>query len=110
MVYCKWNLVDFQAQKFDINENPKLIRNFEQIVSNIESKNEQVVDVRDREEFSKVVDGVENRIPNTLNIPYNEFFDKENGTLKSQDQLKERNLGVLSRFQLEFQFKHSILK
>ena len=81
----------FQSETFEIDENPKLVRNFDQVSSNAQNPREQLVDVRDSEEFSKVVDGVQNHIPNSFNVPYSDMFDKENGTLKSLDQLKQCN-------------------
>lgn len=66
-----------------------MVRDFDAIVSNIESHKEQLVDVRDSEEFNKVVDGVKNNIPFSKNLPYSEFFDKENGSLKNLDELRK---------------------
>lgn len=80
----------YQSEKFEIKENKKLIRDFGSIVENLKSKREQLVDVRDSEEFNKVIDGgVKNHIPNSKNLPYNEFFDKQNACLKDLDQLRK---------------------
>lgn len=79
-----------QKEAFEVKENPKFARTFEQIEANIKSRREQVVDVRGSAEFNKVIDGVENKIPNSLNLPYDELFDNINGTLKSKESLKER--------------------
>lgn len=70
-----------------------MIRNFEQVTENIKTGREQLVDVRASGEFNKVIDGQgeTNKIPNSVNLPYEELFDKENGTLKSRETLKERN-------------------
>ena len=67
-----------------------MIRNYEQIIANIKTGQEKLVDVRASSEFNKVLDGgVENKIPNSVNLPYEELFDRENGTLKSREVLKE---------------------
>ena len=46
--------------------------------------------MRSSAEFNKVIDGAVNKIPNSLNLPYDELFDNINGTLKSKESLKER--------------------
>lgn len=81
----------FKSESFLINENSKLIRSFDEIVSNIENKKEQLVDVRDSEEFNKDIEGIKNNIPNSKNLPYNTFFDSENGGLKNLEELKQCN-------------------
>jgi 3-mercaptopyruvate sulfurtransferase SseA len=70
------------------------VRNFDDISRNLESKREQVVDVRASEEFHKTLadDKRPNQIPNSINLPYYEFFDKQTGTLKSAEELKQCKL------------------
>ena len=82
-----------KSETFEIKQNSSLLRSFEQVVANIESRREQLVDVRGQEEFEKVVDGVDekNHISNSKNLPYNQFFDKQNECLKSPDELKQCN-------------------
>lgn len=89
LIKFQFNIKHVQSETFEINENSKLIRNFEHITANIHSGHEQVVDVRGKEEFHKIENDLANNIPKSFNVPYNEFFDKENGVLKSVEELKQ---------------------
>ena len=73
--------------------NINLIRDFEAIIKNIDTRKEEVIDARVPGEFDKIdpIDGKKtNNIPNSKNIPYNELFDKENGIFKDKQELLKR--------------------
>ncbi|CAF0930483.1 unnamed protein product, partial [Brachionus calyciflorus] len=82
---------DFKSEDFRIKENFDLTRNYDDIIQNITSKKEQVVDARPREDFNKInpVIGLPNNIPNSVNLPYSELFDSSTGLIKNDQQLKE---------------------
>lgn len=70
-----------------------MIRNYDQINTNLETKKEKIIDARSKEDFNKInpVLGVPNNIPNSVNIPYSELFDPNTGTIKNLDQLMNCN-------------------
>jgi len=74
-----------------VKENKNLLREFNDIKENIKSRKEQVIDSRKSEDFNKIVDNLENRIPNSINIPYSELFDASTNQIKTKDKLKECN-------------------
>lgn len=79
---------DFDKEVFQIKENKELIRDFDDISRNLTIKEEAVVDVRGPNEFNKLdANGEPNKIPNSLNLPYNDLFDHENGKLKDIQEL-----------------------
>lgn len=87
---------DFQQEKFQINLNKNLIRDYEAIQKNISSPNEQVVDCRSAEEFHSVNEqGVANHIPGAKNLSYSDLFDKENGKFKDKQELLRCNFFCL---------------
>lgn len=73
-----------------MKENSSLMRNYEDVLSNINSKKELLIDARPREDFDKInpVIGLPNNIPNSKNVPYSELFDSSTGNIKTNDQLK----------------------
>lgn len=75
-----------------MSENKSLIRNYDQIKKNIETKKEQVVDVRPPEVYNQINGETNkpNHIPSSFNVPYGQLFDPETGLLKSKEQIKDR--------------------
>jgi thiosulfate/3-mercaptopyruvate sulfurtransferase len=76
---------------FTLRENFSLTRDFGQMLANVKSGHETVVDARSRNRFlgreAEPRPGVRpGHIPGSLNIPYTEFIAGD-GTLKSQEEL-----------------------
>ena len=72
-------------------EKKDLIRTFEQVVENLESNLEQLVDSRPMPEYQRVdpFTGLENHIPNSVNVPAGSLFDEKTGKLKTETELIE---------------------
>ena len=69
------------------------VRSMQQLVANLSSRVEQVIDARARPRFAGAVPeprpGLRSgHIPGSLNLPYNELFDAATGTMKSTTELK----------------------
>lgn len=107
--FPKWKregrpIEDLVAQPYPRHFTPRpnnaLVRDFSQIITNLESRREQVIDLRSAGRFAgKEIEprpGVRpGHIPGSVNVPYTELSG-ESGTLKSRDELLEifRRLGV----------------
>src|SRR5436853_5181360 len=68
-------------------------RSMQQLVTNLASRAEQVIDARANERYQgKVAEpraGLRSgHIPGSLSLPYNNLFDAATGTMKSLDQLR----------------------
>jgi 3-mercaptopyruvate sulfurtransferase SseA len=85
-VHLKFIFICVKPEKYEINENKELIRNYEQILDNIKRQEEQLIDARSSDAFE---DG---HIPNSRNIAYNNLFDETNGVLKETFQLDDCKL------------------
>ena len=83
-------LPNFAKEKFTINLNKNLIRDYKAIEQNIVLEQEQVVDCRSLGEFNSVNEqGLANHIPGAKNVSYSDLFDTENNRFKDkQDLLK----------------------
>ena len=57
------------------------MRNFDQIMENIKTQREQVIDARSEADYTKA------HIPNAQNVPYNDLFDSSTGLLKTREDL-----------------------
>lgn len=68
-----------------------MIRSFEDIIKNQETRTELIVDAREREELDEInpKTGKKSIIPNSVNVPYSELFDKNTNTLKDTKNLLE---------------------
>jgi thiosulfate/3-mercaptopyruvate sulfurtransferase len=69
------------------------VRSVQQLVANLSSRAEQVIDARANERYQgKVAEpraGLRSgHIPGSLSLPYNNLFDAKTGTMKSLDDLK----------------------
>lgn len=72
-------LADLKKEKFEAKiDNETLIRDFDQIVSN---EREVILDARPGQMFES------GHIPNAMNVPYNELFDRQTGLLKTKEDL-----------------------
>ena len=82
-----------KREDFKILENKALIRNYEQIFRNLETKEELVVDARPSDDFNKTdpINGKENKIKGSKNVPYAELFDANASGLKNLQQIAESN-------------------
>lgn len=80
--------------QFSATFNPSSIRSKSQLVDNLASQREQVIDARARNRFAGTVNeprpGLRSgHIPSSLNLPYNELIDSKTGTMKSVEELKQ---------------------
>ena len=75
-----------------MNLNENLLRNFNDIKVNIINNKEQVIDARGYSDFERVdpLDGLDNHIPNSKNVPYGDLFDSNNGLIKDKKEILER--------------------
>lgn len=83
-----------KREDFKIYENKALIRNYEHIVGNLETKKELIVDARNRDDFNKIdsTSGKENKISWSKNVPYAELFDSNTATIKNLQQIAESKI------------------
>ena len=75
------------------------VRSMQQLVANVASRAEQVIDARANERFEGSVPeprpGLRSgHIPGSRNLPYNKLFDAATGTMKSLDELRAAFLGA----------------
>ena len=85
--------------KFQARLDPGFVRSKEQLLGNIETKKEQVVDARPRPRFEgTVVEPWPGRrsghIPGSRNVPYAELFDARTGAMKPLDELRKAFSGA----------------
>lgn len=62
-----------------------MIRSYEQIKQNLETKKELIVDARPAEGYKA------GHIPESVSCPYAELFDHETKTLKTKEKLNDCN-------------------
>ncbi len=93
--------VEPQPATFNASFDARRVRNIEQMVANLASRAEQVIDARAAERFEgKAAEprpGLRaGHIPGSRNLPYNNLFDAATGALKPLDELREAfdNAGV----------------
>lgn len=75
------------------------VRSMQQMIDNIASRAEQVIDARASERYQGTVaeprPGLRSgHIPGSLNVPYNLLFDAATGTMKSLEELKAAFIGA----------------
>ena len=63
---------------FVLNRKKDILRTYEQVIKN---KDEVILDARGEAQFNQ------GNIPDSVNVPYNEFFDERTGLLRTKDQL-----------------------
>lgn len=73
-------LADLKKEEFEAKQvdSTKLLRDYDQIANN---KEELILDARPGQMFE---DG---HVPNSMNVPYNELFDRKTGLLKTKEDL-----------------------
>ncbi|MFZ2155229.1 MAG: 3-mercaptopyruvate sulfurtransferase [Bradyrhizobium sp.] len=84
---------------FKASFDARRTRGLHQMIANIASGAEQVIDARASERFQGKVPeprpGIRSgHIPGSLNLPYNNLFDASTGTMKSLDELRAAFLGA----------------
>ena len=81
-------------------ERKDLIRNYEQVVENIKTNNEQLLDARNPAEFERIdpLSGLKNNIPNSKNLPYGTLFDEVTGKLITEREILDCNFRKLNFF------------
>jgi thiosulfate/3-mercaptopyruvate sulfurtransferase len=86
--------VKAKAATFKANYDAARVRSIEQMIANVKSRAEQVIDARAADRFEgRAVEprpGIRSgHIPGALNLPYNNLFDAATGTMKPLDELKQ---------------------
>jgi thiosulfate/3-mercaptopyruvate sulfurtransferase len=80
--------------KFQARLDPGHVRSQQQVVANLETEAEQLVDARPRPRFEGTVAEPwpgrrSGHIPGSRNVPYAELFDAETGAMKSPEALRQ---------------------
>ena len=84
---------------FKASYDAKRVRSIEQMIANVASGSEQVIDARAADRFEgRAVEprpGIRSgHIPGALNLPYNNLFDAATGTMKPLDDLRKAFSGA----------------
>ena len=84
---------------FKANYDARRVRSIEQMIANVASHAEQVIDARAADRFEgRAVEprpGIRSgHIPGALNLPYNNLFDAATGTMKPLDDLRKAFSGA----------------
>jgi len=104
----KWVAEGRKVEKGEVTPRPatfkatfdaRRTRSVQQLIENLASRAEQVIDARANERYQgKVAEprvGLRSgHIPGSLSLPYNNLFDAATGTMKSLDDLRAAFLGV----------------
>jgi thiosulfate/3-mercaptopyruvate sulfurtransferase len=85
--------------QFTARLDPGYIRSQQQVLANIETRAEQLVDARPRGRFEGTApeprpESRSGHIPGSRNVPYAELFDARTGTMKSLDELRKAFTGA----------------
>ena len=88
-----------RSAKFEAKLDPGFVRGKEQLLDNLETRKEQVVDARPRPRFEgTVVEPWPGRrsghIPGSRNVPYAELFDAKTGAMKPLEELRKAFSGA----------------
>src|SRR5713226_9290015 len=83
---------------FKANFDARRTRSIQQMIANVASRAEQVIDARANERYQGKVPepraGIRaGHIPGSLNLPYNNLFDASTGAMKSLSELRAAFLG-----------------
>ena len=84
---------------FKASYDARRVRSIEQMIANVASRAEQVIDARAADRFEgRAVEprpGIRSgHIPGALNLPYNNLFDAATGTMKPLDDLRKAFAGA----------------
>jgi thiosulfate/3-mercaptopyruvate sulfurtransferase len=84
---------------FKASYDVKRVRSIEQMIANVKSRTEQVIDARAADRFegraAEPRPGIRaGHIPGALNLPYNNLFDAATGTMKPLDDLRKAFAGA----------------
>jgi thiosulfate/3-mercaptopyruvate sulfurtransferase len=87
------------AGKFQAKLDARFVRSKQQVLSNLDTHGEQMVDARQRPRFEGAVAEPwpgrrSGHIPGSRNVPYAELFDANTGTMKSLDDLRKAFTGA----------------
>jgi thiosulfate/3-mercaptopyruvate sulfurtransferase len=85
--------------KFQARLDPSYVRSKAQLVGNLETRKEQLVDARPRPRFEGTVAEPwpgrrSGHIPGSRNVPYAELFDARTGAMKPLDELRKAFTGA----------------
>jgi thiosulfate/3-mercaptopyruvate sulfurtransferase len=85
--------------KFQARLDSSFVRSKQQLLANLQSRNEQLVDARPRPRFEGTVAEPwpgrrSGHIPGSRNVPYAELFDPGTGAMKSLDDLRHTFAGA----------------
>jgi thiosulfate/3-mercaptopyruvate sulfurtransferase len=85
--------------KFQAKLDPRRVRSKQQLLGNLETQAEQLVDARPRARFEGTVAEPwpgrrPGHIPGSRSMPYSELFDAETGAMKSLDELRKAFTGA----------------
>jgi thiosulfate/3-mercaptopyruvate sulfurtransferase len=85
--------------KFTAKFDPSYIRSQQQVLANIDTRAEQLVDARPRGRFEGTApeprpESRSGHIPGSRNVPYAELFDAGTGTMKPLDELRRAFSGA----------------
>jgi thiosulfate/3-mercaptopyruvate sulfurtransferase len=88
-----------RSTTFSATLDARRTRSMQQLIANLASRTEQVIDARANERYQgKVAEprpGLRSgHIPGSLSLPYNNLFDAATGTMKSSDELRAAFLGA----------------
>jgi thiosulfate/3-mercaptopyruvate sulfurtransferase len=91
--------VNAKSATFKASYDAKRVRSIEQMIANVKSRTEQVVDARAAERFEgrapEPRPGIRaGHIPGALNLPYNNLFDAATGTMKPLEELRKAFAGA----------------
>ena len=84
---------------FNASYDTRRVRSIEQMIANVASRAEQVIDARAAERFEGLAaeprPGIRaGHSPGALNLPYNNLFDAATGTMRPLDELKKAFAGA----------------
>jgi len=88
-----------KAGKFQARLDSSFVRSKQQLLKNLETKGEQLVDARPRPRFEGTVAEPwpgrrSGHIPGSRNVPYAELFDADTGAMKSLEELRRAFTGA----------------
>ena len=86
---------DIQETSFSARFNAGMLRSLDQVRSNIDNGDEQLLDARSPGRFSGIdpeprPECRSGHIPNSLNLPFNELIDPDSGTVRNVVELSAR--------------------